>query len=65
MENEILDIKRGVYGDPVNKVLGLIDTDKEQHKRIKSLEERDKKRIWIGLGALAVIEVVIQIIKLQ
>lgn len=65
MENEIHEIKRGVYGDPVNRVKGLIDTDREQHTRIKSLEDGRKKFLYFGGGALVIIEIIIQIIKLQ
>lgn len=65
MEGEIHTIKRGVYGDEPNGVLGLIDTDKSQDLRIKAIEDKDSKRVWMGLGALAVIEIIIQVIKLQ
>lgn len=65
MENEIHEIKRGVYGDPINRVKGLIETDQEQHKRIKTLENGHKKLLWFGGGVLAITEVIIQIIKLQ
>lgn len=53
---EVGTIKRGVYGDPDNKVSGLIDTDREQHKRIKSLEESRKKALFFGGGLVAAFE---------
>lgn len=65
MENEIHTIKRGIYGDEPNGVEGLIATDKKQHIRIKSLEDGRKKFIYFGLGAMGVIEIIIQVIKLQ
>lgn len=65
MEGEIHTIKRGVYGDEPNGVLGLIDTDKSQDLRIKAIEDKDNKRVWMGVGALAIIEMIIQVIKLQ
>jgi len=65
MEDEIHTIKRGVYGDEPNGVKGLIATDREQHQRIKSLEDNRKKLLWFGGGILAMVELIIQIIKLQ
>lgn len=65
MEDEIHTIKRGVYGDEPNGVKGLIQTDKEQHTRIKKLENGRNKFLWFGGGVLAVIEIIIQLIKLQ
>lgn len=65
MEGEIHTIKRGVYGDEPNGVEGLIATDKKQHIRIKSLEDGRKKFVYFGLGVMGVIEIIIQVIKLQ
>lgn len=56
MSTEVATIKRGVYGDQANKVPGLIDTDREQHQRIKSLENTRSKFIWWTGGAFAAIE---------
>lgn len=53
---DINQIKRGVYGDPQNQVLGLIDTDKSQHKRIKSLEDSRKKALWAGGAIIGFLE---------
>lgn len=49
-------LERGVYGDPDNKVKGLIDTDREQHERIKSLEDTRKKGLWVGGGILLALQ---------
>lgn len=56
MEDEILTIKRGVYGDAPNGVKGLIVTDQEQHIRIKKLEAIKNKAIWVIAGGTIVIE---------
>lgn len=63
IETDIHTIKRGVYGDPENMVKGLIETDREQHIRIKSLENLKKKIIWVAIGAFSVIEFLIHIAK--
>lgn len=49
-------LERGVYGDPDNKVKGLIDTDRDQHERIKSLEDTRKKGLWVGGGILLALQ---------
>jgi|GEM_PF-3632102 len=56
IEKMLAKIDRGVYGDFENKVPGLIDTDKQQHKRIKSLEDTRKKAVWVGAGIIAALE---------
>jgi len=63
IETEVHTIKRGVYGDKDNDVKGLIQTDREQEMRIKSLEDTKKQAIWFGGGALIIIELVWQFIK--
>ena len=57
IQNDVHTIKRGVYGDPKNKVRGLIETDLEQHDRIKTLEEHRKKAFWILTGLLIAVEI--------
>ena len=47
-------LDRGVYGDKDNKTPGLIDRQIEDEKRIAALEEANKKRTWIMIGASAV-----------
>lgn len=56
MSAEVDTIKRGVYGDQANKVPGLIDTDREQHQRLKSLEDTRKKALWVFGGGFGVLE---------
>lgn len=61
IKQEISIIKRGVYGDPDNKVVGLIDYNKNAHdkiahleKKISKLETFKSKLVWlvslIGVG---------------
>ena len=47
---EISTIKRGIYGDEENMVKGLIEIDREQHDRIRSLEQSKNKVYWFGSG---------------
>lgn len=63
MQSELQSVKRGVYGDPTNKVSGLIDTDLSQHQRIKKLETVKNKFIWGGAGMIIVIELLILLFK--
>ena len=67
---DIATINRGIYGDPINNVPGiherfkeLLEKDKIQHDRIKSLEESKKKALWVGGGALISVEALWQLIK--
>jgi len=63
LETDVQTIKRGVYGDKENGVKGLIETDREQHGRIRDLEQTKSKALWAGSGILVSIEVGWQIIK--
>lgn len=56
IHNDVDELRRGIYGDPKNKVKGLIDTDREQHERIKSLEDTRKKGLWVGGGILLALQ---------
>lgn len=56
IEDDIHTIKRGVYGDEANGVKGLIETDREQHQRIKKLEEVKSKAVWVVAGGAGVFE---------
>ena len=56
IENDVHTIHRGVYGDKLNGRPGLIETDQQQHIRIKRLEDFHKKAAWIGGGAFVVLE---------
>lgn len=56
LQTRVDDLYRGVYGDEQNSVPGLIDTDKSQHQRIKSLEDLRKKVLWIGAGIMVALE---------
>lgn len=43
VKEELATIKRGVYGDPENKVSGLMERQLEDERRISDLEEYNKK----------------------
>lgn len=56
-KKELGEIKRGVYGDPANKVIGLIDRQEIDEKRLSSIEEERKKekqlrKILITVGTV-------------
>ena len=58
-KTELSTIKRGGYGDPHNKVPGLMDRQMEDEKRIKALEEAkkqedQKRKIIIGIGTAVI-----------
>lgn len=42
-KKELGEIKRGVYGDPANKVLGLIDRQEIDERRLRILEEEKQQ----------------------
>lgn len=52
---ELSQIKRGIYGDPANKVPGLMDRQIEDERRLKLIEEQLKAErirkntlLWVG-----------------
>jgi hypothetical protein len=54
-KKELGEIKRGVYGDPANKVPGLIDRQLNDERRLNNIEEERKKekqtkKIIIAVG---------------
>lgn len=72
--NEVGSIKRGVYGDSVNGVRGLIQRQDEDEKRIRQLEQDTKeikasvkgfrnKLIWTGAGFVAGLQALWEFIK--
>jgi hypothetical protein len=66
MSNDLAEVKRGMYGDPKNGLVGLIESDKKQEVRIieLELEEKKKKHAWkVGLVALGFIQGVIEFSK--
>lgn len=63
IEAEVHTIKRGVYGDKDNDVKGLIQTDREQDARIRSLEDTKKQALWFGGGAIVIIELIWLVVK--
>lgn len=68
VKKELDDIKRGVHGDPANKVPGLIDRQLEDERRIKDIEDKMKEDavkkktamwivgiLWAGLQAIGIL----------
>lgn len=60
---EVETIKRGIYGDEQNGVKGLIATDREQHNRIKKLEEFKARTIYTAGGMWLLIMIVWETFK--
>jgi hypothetical protein len=67
LAEETAIIKRGLYGDPKNKVRGLIDRQDQDEERITKIENRQTKSIAIvtgfATGLTFVIEFVIRFFK--
>jgi hypothetical protein len=40
MSDDVLIIKRGMYGDPTNGYIGLIERQKEDEKRLDTIEQK-------------------------
>jgi len=62
-EQQINTIQRGVYGDSKNEVKGLIQIVRDIEKTVKQIQDYRKKVIYFSGGALAVIEIIVQIVK--
>jgi hypothetical protein len=56
-------IKRGLYGDKDNLVLGLMQRQLNDEIEIRKLKDRWKKVTWITVGVVGTIEVVSLLIK--
>jgi hypothetical protein len=56
--NEIATVKRGVYGDRDNKVLGLIDRTTDAEARLDAVDKRQWKAAAIIGGFLVGVEIV-------
>lgn len=52
---EVGKINRGLYGDADNKVPGLMQEHYQLKNDFEKLNEKDKKRTWVFMGASAVI----------
>lgn len=61
-DKEIAEIKRGIYGDPVNKVKGLVDVCQDHHERISKIEFKWHKVVWIGGTVGAIIYGILKLI---
>jgi hypothetical protein len=47
---KVESIDRGLYGDDKNKVPGLMQKQLQVEDRVKVLEDKDKKRVWMVAG---------------
>jgi hypothetical protein len=56
-------IKRGVYGDPENKVKGLIERQDSDEERIGKIEKRQWKIGVLMAGGVAMVDFVIIYVK--
>lgn len=61
--NDIAHIKRGLYGDPVNKLPGLIDRQIEDEAEIKKLKDQQSRTLWIVTGFGAAVSVIFNFLK--
>jgi hypothetical protein len=57
------ELKRGLYGDPKNKVSGLIDRQTKSESDIKGIKTRNARLGWYGAGFITAINGIIYFIK--
>jgi hypothetical protein len=50
---EVSEIRRGLYGDDLNKMPGLMQKHYEVAAKVDKLEDHRKKAIWWGMGLIA------------
>jgi hypothetical protein len=60
--DKVESIDRGLYGDAKNKVVGLMQKQFEVEDRVKVLEDKDKKRMWIAAGFSSAITLVVPVV---
>jgi hypothetical protein len=63
VEDGMQTIELGVYGDSKNDIKGLIHTVKLLENAITKIQDRHKKFLYFTGGAMAVIEIILQIVK--
>ena len=63
IKSEVDAINRGLYGDPKNKVPGLLDRQDIDERRISAIENNQKKFFAIVGGIVVVLEVAWNFIK--
>jgi Zn-dependent membrane protease YugP len=61
--SEIGKINRGLYGDPVNKVSGLMQDHYEMKAEVVKLKDSEKKRAWMAAGVSITLPVIIVWLK--
>lgn len=50
IHSEVQQIRRGLYGDEINKQPGLMQKHYELAGEVKTLKEKDQRRTWIIAG---------------
>lgn len=63
VKNDCYTIKRGMYGDKENLVIGLMQRQMQDELEIKKLQDKWKKVVWMVAGFVVAIEVVSLLIK--
>lgn len=70
MREDMATVKRGIYGDPSNKVRGLLERQDDDETRMDGLEARQEKtdrKLWkigVMMGAgVAAVDFIIMYIK--
>jgi hypothetical protein len=56
--SEVDQIKRGLYGDAVNKVPGLMQDHYELKTDVKKLKDGRKKIMWVSAGFIAAVQAI-------
>lgn len=61
--NDLSDVKRGVYGDEKNKVVGLLDRQNATEKEVKTIKAKQTKLGRIAAGIVLGFNAAIFLIK--
>lgn len=60
---QVESINRGLYGDAVNKVPGLMQQHYELDAKVDKLQESEKKRTWMAGGVSLTFPLVVMWLK--
>jgi hypothetical protein len=63
VRDDMAVLKRGMYGDPVNKVRGLLERQDSDEERIDKIEKRQWKVGAMMGGGIVAIDIIIFYIK--
>lgn len=50
LHDKVDRVERGVHGDKENGHIGLIQKDQDKEERLKTMEDRYKRMVWIAAG---------------